>query len=300
MRVFVTGATGFIGSAVVRELLDAGHRVTGLARSDEGAASLAAAGAGVLRGSLTDLDSLRAGAAGSDGVIHTAYIHDFSESNDAAAYARIDGRAIEVMGEALAGSGRPLVVAAGLPAPAPGSRTTEEDAAPENPVYPRVSEGAALAFAGRGVRASALRMPPTVHGEGDHGFVPALIGIARAQGLSAYVGDGSNRWSAVHRLDAARLFRLAVESAPAGTRLNAVGDEGVPFREIAEVIGRHLDLPVKSLSPQEAIGHFGLFAVFAQFDVPASSAATQERLGWQPVHPGLIADLDEGHYFTGA
>jgi nucleoside-diphosphate-sugar epimerase len=300
MRVFVTGATGFIGSAVVRELLDAGHQVTGLARSEEGAASLAAVGAEVHRGSLTDLDSLRVGAAGSDGVIHTAYIHDFSENNDAAAYARIDGQAIEAMGEALAGSGRPLVVAAGLPAPAPGSRTTEEDAAPENPAYPRVSEGAALAFAGRGVRTSVVRMPPTVHGKGDHGFVPALIGIARARGLSAYVGDGSNRWSAVHRLDAARLFRLALESAPAGTRLNAVGDEGVPFREIAEVIGEHLDLPVKSLSPQEAVGHFGLFAVFAQFDVPASSAATQERFGWQPVHPGLIADLDEGHYFEDA
>jgi nucleoside-diphosphate-sugar epimerase len=300
MRVFVTGATGFIGSAVVRELLDAGHEVTGLARSDDSAASLAAAGAEAHRGSLTDLDSLRAAAAASDGVIHTAYIHDFSENNDAPAYARIDGQAIETIGEALAGSGKPLVVAAGLPMPAPGSRTTEEDAAPENSAYPRVSEGAALAFAGRGVRASVVRMPPTVHGEGDHAFIPALIAIARAQGLSAYVDDGSNRWSAVHRLDAARLFRLALESAPAGTRLNAVGDEGVPFREIAEVIGKHLDLPVKSLSPEEAVGHFGLFAIFAQFDVPASSAATRERFGWQPVHPGLIADLEEGHYFTGA
>ena len=300
MRVFVTGATGFIGSAVVRELLDAGHQVTGLARSAKAAESLAAAGAAAHRGSLTDLDSLRAGAAASDGVIHTAYIHDFSENNDAAAYARIDGQAIAVMGEALAGSGRPLVVAAGLPAPAPGRRTTEEDAAPDNPAYPRVSEGAALAFAARGVRAAVVRMPPTVHGEGDHGFVPALIGIARAKGSSAYIGDGANRWSAVHRLDAARLFRLAAESAPAGTRLNAVGDEGVPFREIAGVIGKHLDVPVTALSAADAAGHFGLFAVFASFDVPASSAVTRERFGWRPVHPGLVADLDEGHYFKEA
>jgi nucleoside-diphosphate-sugar epimerase len=300
MRVFVTGATGFIGSAVVRELLDAGHQVTGLARSDNSAAALAAAGAAVHRGSLEDLDSLRGGAAASDGVIHTAYIHDFSANNDAAAYARIDGRAIEAIGEVLAGSGRPLVVASGMPVPAPGRVTTEEDAAPENPAYPRVSERAALAFADRGVRASALRMPPTVHGEGDHGFVPALIGIARARGLAAYVGDGGNRWSAVHRLDAARLFRLAVESAPAGTRLNAVGDEGVPFRDIAEVIGKHLDVPVTGLSPAEAPGHFGLFAVFASADVPASSEQTQKRFGWQPAHPGLIADLDEGHYFKDA
>jgi len=300
MRVFVTGATGFIGSAVVRELLDAGHQVTGLARTDQAAASLAAAGAGVRRGSLEDLDSLRGGAAASDGVIHTAYIHDFSENNDGPAYARIDGRAIDVMGEELAGSGRPLVVAAGLPVPPPGRLTTEEDAVPENPAYPRVSERAALSLTGLGVQASVLRMPPTVHGEGDHGFIPALIGIARAKGLSAYVGDGANRWSAVHRLDAARLFRLALESAPAGTRLNAVGDEGVPFRDIAEVIGKHLDLPVTSLSAQEAAGHFGLFAGFASTDVPASSALTRERFGWQPTHPGLLADLDEGHYFKDA
>ena len=300
MRVFVTGATGFIGSAAVRELLDAGHQVTGLARSDASAAALEAAGAAVRRGSLEELDSLRGGAAESDGVIHTAYIHDFSENNDAAAYARIDGRAIETIGEALAGSGRPFVVASGLPAPAPGRVTTEDDAAPENSAYPRVSERAVLAFAGRGVRSAALRLPPTVHGEGDHGFVPALIGIARAKGLAAYVGDGTNRWSAVHRLDAARLFRLALESAPAGTRLNAIGDEGVPFRDIAGVIGKHLDLPVAGLSPQEATAHFGLFALFASMDVPASSAQTQQRFGWQPTHPGLIADLDEGHYFQEA
>jgi nucleoside-diphosphate-sugar epimerase len=297
MRVFVTGATGFIGSAVVRELLDAGHDVVGLARSDQGAASLTAVGAAAQRGSLQDLEALRSGAAAADGVIHTAYIHDFSENNDAAAYARTDRSAIETIGEALAGSDRPLVVAAGIPAPAPGAVTTEADAAPGNPAYPRVSEPVALALAGRGVRASVVRMPPTVHGEGDHGFIPALIGIARAKGRSAYVGDGSNVWSAVHRLDVARLYRLALETAPAGTRLNGVGEEGVPFRDIAEVIGRHLNVPVASLSPDEAADHFGLFALFAQFDVPASSALTQQRFGWHPDHPGLIADLDEGHYF---
>ena len=297
MRVFVTGATGFIGSAVVRELLDAGHQVTGLARSDQAAASLTAAGAAVRRGSLEDTGSLRSAAAASDGVIHTAYIHNFSETNDAPAYARIDGRAIEAIGETLAGSGRPLVVAAGLPVPAPGRVTTEEDAAPDNPAYPRVSERTALSFAGSGVRVSVVRMPPSVHGAGDHAFIPALIGIARAKGLSAYVGEGSNRWAAVHRLDAAHLFRRALEAAPAQARLNAVGDEGVPFRDIAEVIGRHLNVPVTGLSPEEADGHFGLFALFASIDGPSSSVLTQKQFGWHPAHPGLIADLDEGHYF---
>ena len=298
MRVFVTGATGFIGSAVVRELAGAGHQVVGLARSDQAAATLATAGAAVHRGSLEDLDSLRSGAAAADGVIHTAYIHDFTETNDAAAYARVDGRAIEAIGEVLAGSDRPLVVAAGLPVPAPGRVTTEEDAAPDNPAYPRVSEQVALSLAGRGVRVSAVRLPPTVHGQGDHGFVPALIGIARTKGLSAHVGEGANRWAAVHRLDSARLFRLALQAAPAGTRLNAIGDEGVPFRDIAQAIGRHLNLPVTAISREEADGHFGLFALFTSLDVPASSALTQERFGWHPAHPGLIPDLDEGHYFT--
>jgi nucleoside-diphosphate-sugar epimerase len=297
MRVFVTGATGFIGSAVVRELLSAGHEVVGLARSDEGAASVAAAGAEVHRGSLQDPGSLSSGAAAADGVVHTAYIHDFSPTGNPAAAAEVDGRAIEAIGEALAGSGRPLVVAAGV-VMTPGRAATEEDDAPENPAHPRVSEPAALRLTDHGVRVSVVRLPPSVHGEGDYAFIPAVIGIARATGVSAYVGDGSNRWAAVHRLDAAHLFRLALEEAPAGARLHAVGDEGVPFRDIADVIGRHLGLPVTGVSRDEAPAQFGLFANFVSADIPASSALTQKEFGWHPVQPGLIADLDEGHYFT--
>jgi nucleoside-diphosphate-sugar epimerase len=300
MRVFVTGATGFIGSAVVRELLGAGHQVVGLARSDRGAAAVTAAGAAVFRGSLEDTEGLARAASDADGVIHTGYIHDFSPTANPAAAAAVDGAAIAAFGEALAGTGKPLVVAAALPAPKqPGGIVTEDDKAPENPEYPRVSERAAIPLAGQGVRVSVVRLPPSVHGEGDPHFVTALIGIARAKGLAAYVGDGANAWSAVHRLDAARLFRLALEQAPAGTLLNAIGDEGVPFREITEVIGRHLNVPVKSITADEAPGHFGpIFALFAQFNAPASSARTQERLGWRPTRPGLIADLDQGHYFT--
>jgi len=242
--------------------------------------------------------SLRDAAAAADGVIHTAYIHDFSGSGDFAAVARTDGRAIEAMGEALAGSGRPLVVATGIPVLGPGRTATEDEDAPDTPVHPRVSEPVALAFAGRGVRVSAIRLPPSVHGEGDHAFVPALISIARAKGSAAYVGDGSNRWPAVHRLDAAHLFRLALEAAPAGARLHAIGDDGVPFRDIAEVIGRHLNVPVTAIPAEGAGGHFGLFAGFASLDAPATSALTQQRFGWQPVQPGLITDLDKGHYFT--
>jgi nucleoside-diphosphate-sugar epimerase len=296
MRVFVTGATGFIGSAVVRELIDAGHQVTGLARSDQAAQAVRAAGAEVHRGSLDDLDSLRSGAAASEGVVHTAYIHDFTPTGDPRAAAQKDGRAIEALGGALAGSGRPLVVSTGNLV-LPGRVPTEDDVAPADAPHPRVSEPVALGFADRGVRVSVVRMPPTVHGAGDHGFVPALIGIARATGLAAYVGDGSNRWAAVHRLDAAHLFRLGLEAAPAGTRLHAIGDDGVPFREITEVIGQQLGVPASTISPEEAAGHFGAFGAFASLDAPGSSALTQERFGWHPVQPALIADLEEGHYF---
>lgn len=296
MRVFVTGATGFIGSAVVRELLASGHRVTGLVRSDKAAATIEAAGAEVFRGSLQDTNGLAAAAAAADGVIHTGYIHDFSPTGNPAAAAAVDGAAIAALGSAC--SGKPLVVASGLPAAEPGQVITEDVAAPENSHWPRVSERAAVPLAGQGVRVSVVRLPPSVHGEGDYAFVPALIGIARAKGLSAYVGEGRNVWSAVHRLDAARLFRIAVEEAPAGTLLNAIGDEGVPFRDLAETIGRHLDVPVKSVTAEESAAHFGTFALFAAFDVPASSARTQQRFGWRPAEPGLIADLDQGHYFT--
>jgi nucleoside-diphosphate-sugar epimerase len=294
MRVFVTGATGFIGSAVVSELGDAGHEVVGLARSDAGAEALAAAGAEVHRGDLSDLESLRSGAAAADGVIHCAYIHDFSQMEMAA---HTNNRAIETLGAALEGSDRPLVVTSGTALVAPGRLATEADMA-SGGGHPRVeSERIALALASRGVRVSILRPPPSVHGEGDHGFVPVLIDIARTKAVSAYVGDGSNRWPAVHRLDAARLYRLALESAPAGTVLHAVGEEGVPTREIAEVIGRHLEVPVVSVEPDAASDHFGWIGAFYSLDVPASSALTRERTGWQAEQPGLIADLDAGHYF---
>jgi nucleoside-diphosphate-sugar epimerase len=293
MRVFVTGATGFIGTAVVRELIDAGHQVLGLARSDAAAKSLVAAGAEVHRGSLEDLASLRSGAAAADGAIHTAFIHDFSNYGPAA---EADRRAIETLGSALAGSDRPLIITSGtLLAQRQGSLATEEDE--PNPSFPRKSEEAALALTARGVRASVLRLPPSVHGEGDHGFVPTLIGIAREKGISAYVGDGLNRWSAVHRLDAAHLYRLVLEKRSAGARYHGVADEGVPTREIAEAIGRHLNLRVVSKSREEAADHFGWIALFFGMDGPASSAQTQERLGWRPVQRGLIADLNAAHYF---
>lgn len=291
MRVFVTGATGFIGSAIVSELLDAGHQVTGLARSDAAAASLTATGAAVHRGDLDDLDSLRSGAAAADGVIHTAFIHDFAAYAGAAA---TDRRAIAAIGESLAGSHRPFVVTAGTAGLTPGRLATERDE--PDPVAPRQSDGTAMAFAARGVRVSVLRLPPSVHGEGDHGFVPALIGITRNKGISAYPGEGANRWPAVHRYDAARLYRLALESAPAGTRLHAVAEEGVPVREIAEAIGRHLGLPVTGLSSEEADGHFDWLARFFSVDNPTSSAWTRGEFGWEPVGPTLIEDLD-GHYF---
>ncbi len=293
MRVFVTGASGFIGSAVVSEVIATGHQVLGLARSDASAQALEAAGAQVHRGDIEDLGSLRAGAESADGVIHLAFNHDFA---DYAGAAEIDRRAIDTLGGALAGSDRPFVVTSGLAGFGLGRAMTEDDAA--SPDSPRFSERAALEFASRGVRVSVLRLPPSVHGEGDHGFVPRLIDIAREKGVAAYPGDGSNRWPAVHRFDAARLFRLALESAPAGARLHAIGDEGIPTREIAGAIGRHLGLPVTSVAPETAADHFGWLGVFFSLDVPASSAFTRELMGWQPTHQGLLDDLNEGHYFV--
>ena len=294
MKIFVTGATGFVGSAVVEDLIRAGHQVLGLARSDAGAKAVADAGAEVHRGSLEDAESLRRGAAAADGVIHTAFIHDF---NNYAPAAEKDLRAIEILGEALLGSERPLVVTSGtLLAQRRGSSPgTEEDGA--NPNFPRKSEDAAMTLAGRGVAVMVLRLPPSVHGEGDHGFVPALIKIAREKGVSAYVGDGLNRWPAVHRLDVAPLYRLVIERGTAGARYHGAGEEGIPFREIAQVLGRRLNVPVVSKSPDEAAGHFGWLAHFVGVDSPASSQRTREQLGWKPKQRGLIADLDAGHYF---
>ncbi len=297
MRVFVTGATGFIGSAVVAELIDAGHDVIGLARSDEAAAAVQAAGAEAHRGALDDLDSLRRGAAAADGVIHTAYIHDFSQMENAA---RTDLLAIETLGTALEGSDQPMVISTGTALIKPGQVATEEDSTDPDS-HPRLKvEDAAKAFAERGVRTATVRPGASVHGEGDHGFVPVLIDIARTKGVSAYIGEGSNRWPAVHRLDAAHLYRLALEKAPAGSVFHAIADEGVPTREIAEIIGRHLDLPVVSIAPEDAAEHFGWMGMFFAVDAPASSALTQERLGWRPTHPGLIEDLEQGYYFTQA
>ena len=277
----------------LESLNNAAAGLIGLARSDAAAKSLLAAGAEVHRGDLKDLESLRSGAAAADGVIHTAFIHDFSNYGPAA---EADRRAIETVGGALADSDRPLIVTSGtLIAQAKGPFATEDDQA--NPNFPRKSEEAVLTLAARGVRASVLRLPPSVHGEGDHGFVPRLISIAREKGVSAYVGDGLNRWPAVHRLDAARLYRLVLEKGAAEAAYHGVADEGVPAREIAEVIGQHLNVPVVSKAREEAAAHFGWIALFFGMDGPASSALTQKRLGWRPVQPGLIADLNAKHYF---
>jgi nucleoside-diphosphate-sugar epimerase len=306
MRVFVTGASGWIGSAVVSELIGAGHQAVGLARSDASADALTAAGAEVQRGSLDDLDVLRSGAGASDGVIHLAFKHELAFSGDFQGAADADRRAVETFGEALAGSERPLLIASGLLGLTPGHVASEHDGHGDaavagfggGPTARWETAEFTLSLADRGVRSSIMRLPPTNHGDGDNGFMAILVAIAREKGVSGYIGDGGNRWPAVHRLDSARLFRLGLEEAPAGSTLHAVAEEGVPTREIAEVIGRHLELPVVSIAPEDAGEHFSWLGGFLGLDAPASSTLTRELLGWQPTQPGLLADLDEEHYFS--
>lgn len=305
MLVFVTGASGWIGSAVVPELIGAGHQVVGLARSDAAAEALTAAGADVVRGTLDDLDVLRGAAADSDGVVHLAFKHDIAFSGDFKGAGEADRRAVEVIGEALAGSDRPFTIASGTPA-LPGRVATERDGHDPDPAAAdrgdaqhvrALTAELTLSLAASGVRSSVVRLAPTNHGEGDNGFVPALIHIARAKGVSGYIADGTNRWSAAHRLDSAHLFRLALEKAPAGSTLHAVAEEGLPVRDLAEVVGRQLGLPVVSVPASDADAHFGWLAGPLAANRAASSVLTRELLGWEPVQPGLVADLEQGHYF---
>lgn len=307
MKVFVTGASGWIGSAVVSELIGAGHQVVGLARSQASADALAAAGAEAQRGTLDDLDALRSAAAAADGVIQLAFNHDIAFSGGFQAAADSERRAVETLGEALANSGKPLVLASGLLGLAPGRLSTERDGhtspaspAASGPETRRATAEFTLSLASRGVRSSIVRLSPTNHGDGDNGFMANLVAIARDKGVSGYVGDGSQRWPAVHRLDSAHLFVLALEKAPAGSTLHAVADEGVPIRAIAEVIGKHLDIPVVSISPDKAGEHFGWIGPMLMIDSPASSALTRELLEWKPTQLGLIDDLDQGHYYNNA
>jgi nucleoside-diphosphate-sugar epimerase len=304
MRVFVTGASGWIGRGVVPELTGAGHEVVGLARSDASAKALRAAGAEVRAGSLDDLGTLRDAAASSDGVIHLAFKHDLAFGGDYAGAADADRLAIETFGDALAGTGKPLVIASGMLGLTHGRVVTERDgltasseATTRGPDQRAANARFTLALAGRGVRSSIVRLAPTVHGNGDNGFIAAAIGFAREKGAAAYIGDGANRWPAVHRDDAARLFRLAVESAPASSALHAVGDEGVPIREVAGVFAAHLGIPAVSVTPEQAGEYVGWLGRFWGLDSPATAHITRELLGWEPTGPGLIADLEEGHYF---
>jgi nucleoside-diphosphate-sugar epimerase len=306
MRIFVTGASGWIGSAVVPELIGTGHQVVGLARSEASADALTGVGAEVQRGTLDDLDVLREAAGDSDGVIHLAFKHELAFSGDFQGAADADRAAVEAIGEALAGSDRPFVIASGVLGLVPGQLATERDGHALDPsaaafgAGPQTRHATAelvLSLASSGVRSSIVRLAPTVHGDGDTGFVATLVDIARTKGVSAYIGHGANRWPAVHRFDAARLFRLAIENAPAGSTLHAIDDEGVPVRDIAAVIGKHLDVPVVAVAPVDAAAHFTWLSGFLAVDSPASNALTRELLEWQPTHPGLLADLDEGHYF---
>jgi len=305
MKIFVTGASGWIGSATVPELLGAGHQVVGLARSDASARALEAAGATVFRGDLDDPDTLAKAAADSDGVIHLAFQHEvaFGKGNFAAA-GEADRKAVEAMSAALAGSDRPFVLASGMLGLTVGTVATENDGLVpgneirQNPAGIRQATGLlALSLRGVGVRSSVLRLPPTVHGDGDNGFVATFVAVAREKGVAGYVGDGSNRWPAVHRSDAARLARLAVESAPGGSVLHAAGEEGVPFREIAEAMSRHLNVPTESVAPEKAFEHFGPLGLFAGLDSPASAVITRELLGWEATGPTLLEDLAEDHYY---
>jgi nucleoside-diphosphate-sugar epimerase len=300
MRIFVTGASGWIGSAVVAELLAADHKVVGLARSDSSAQAVAAAGAEVRRGDVTDLDVLRAAAADSDGVVHLAFRHDVAFSGDFDTAVTSDRAAIEALGDALAGTDKPLAIASGVVGLNPGTLATERDLMEPSPgPGGRVlNERVALALAERGVRSMSVRFAPTVHGEGDNGFIAMIVAADRTAGTAAYLGDGRNRWPAVHRSDAARLVRLGIEGAPAGSVLHAVGEEGVVMRDIAAAIGRGLDLPVSSIDAEKGAAQFGFLAHFLGLDTPVSSALTQQLLSWTPTGPGLIADLEQGHYFV--